>query len=263
MKKFPSFLPIFIATAVVAHGQAPQPTVEKLSDARAEKVIFLNPEYLSFAPKTKLKEGRKIPLIIYLHGAGGSGTEIRKITGQVARGLIPGLKKFVEEPCLIVAPQCSRESSKSKEKGTWEAADLEIFLEQVQEAHPEIDLKRIYLTGNSMGGYGSWMWGGHHPENFAAIAPIVGGIGRGGPKDVTPDLEKWAANLAKVPVYAFAGGQDRVVPAERSERIVAAIKKTGGKQAKIKVFPEEGHGAGRLVFSSKEFFEWMFSQKRD
>ena len=62
-----------------------------------------------------------------------------------------------------------------------------------------------------MGGYGSWAWGGKSPERFAAIAPVVGGIGPGGPKDVTPNLDQWAANLATVPVYAFAGATDRVV----------------------------------------------------
>jgi predicted esterase len=92
---------------------------------------------------------------------------------------------------------------------------------------------------------------------------VVGGIGRGGPKAVTDDLAEWAGNLAGVPVYAFAGARDRVVPAERSERMIAAIRKAGGKKAKIKVYPEEGHGAGRLVFSTREMYDWMFSQKRE
>ena len=92
---------------------------------------------------------------------------------------------------------------------------------------------------------------------------MVGGIGRGGPKAVTEDLAKWAANLARVPVYAFAGARDRVVPAERSERMIAAIRKSGGKLARLKVYPNEGHGAGQIVFSTTEMYDWMFSQKRD
>ena len=114
-----------------------------------------------------------------------------------------------------------------------------------------------------MGGYGSWAWGGHSPEHFAAIAPVSGGIGPDGPKDVTPDIEKWAANLAKVPVYAFAGANDNVVPAERSQRMIDAIRKAGGKKAKIRIYPDEGHSAGRLVFASAELFDWMFAQVRD
>ena len=104
--------------------------------------------------------------------------------------------------------------------------------------------------------------GGHSPERFAAIAPVVGGIGPDGPKDVTPDLKKWAQNLAKVPVYAFAGGKDRVVPAERSERMVAEIRKAGGKLAKIKIYPEGGHNVRQQVYNSEEFYDWMFSCSR-
>ena len=63
-------------------------------------------------------------------------------------------------------------------------------------------------------------------------------------------------------VYAFAGAKDKVVPAERSERMVSAIRKAGGKLAKIKVYPNEGHGAKRIVISSTEYYKWMFSQKR-
>ena len=161
----------------------------------------------------------------------------------------------------MVAPQCRRESETSDLRGTWEPNDLDLFLAHLFKTYPYLDADRVYLTGNSMGG--CWVWGGNSPEHFAAIAPIVGGIGRGGPKDVTPDLEKWAANLAKVPVFAYAGAKDRVVPAERSERMVAAIRKAGGKQAQILVFPDEAHGASRKVFSDQAFFDWMFSQKRN
>ncbi|MBK1876092.1 dienelactone hydrolase family protein [Pelagicoccus mobilis] len=112
-----------------------------------------------------------------------------------------------------------------------------------------------------MGGYGSWMLSTHNPEHFAAIVPIVGGIGHGGPQEVTPDLDQWASNLAKVPVYAFAGALDKVVPAERSERMVKAIRAAGGQKAKLKIYPDAGHEASRLVFSSAEFYDWMFSQR--
>jgi len=114
-----------------------------------------------------------------------------------------------------------------------------------------------------MEGYGTWAWAAHNPEHFAAIAPVVGGIGPRGPKDVTPDLAKWAAKLALVPVYAFAGAKDKVVPAERSERMIAAIRKAGGKEAKLKIYPNGGHAAGRAVFSTSEFYDWMFAQKRE
>ena len=241
--------------SVQAHKEVP--VVKTVGEELQGKTTFLNPEFLLFPEESK--KGSKLPVLIYLHGAGGVGDDLGKIRGQ-ARRVVSGIRKFRKGPCLVVAPQCLRVTPAGR--GTWTPEDLDLFLEHVKATLP-IDEKRVYLTGNSMGGYGCWVWGGHRPEHFAAIAPVVGGIGRGGPKAVTDDLAEWAANLAKVPVHAFAGAKDRVVPAERSERMIAAIRKAGGKQAKIKVYPEEGHGAGRLVFSTKEMFDWMFSQKRE
>ncbi|MBV63182.1 MAG: hypothetical protein CMP45_01565 [Rickettsiales bacterium] len=231
--------------------------VHQLNVGIRAKAKSINSDFLVFSKN--LKETKKVPLVIYLHGAGGRGNNIESITGQVAP-LWRGIVKNIDTPCIVVAPQCLREA-RGGGRGGWKYEELNEWLNQLKATLP-IDLKRIYLTGNSMGGYGSWLWGGNSPEHFAAIAPIVGGIGPGGPKDVTKELDEWAKNLAKVPVYAFAGAKDKVVPAERSERMVAAIQKAGGKLAKIKVYPNEGHGAKRLVLSSEEFYKWMFSKKR-
>ena len=245
----------FLFFSGMAFAQVNSPAVGKLSGDLAKKAKTLNPQYLVFSPK-QTPDGT-VPLVIYLHGAGGVGDNIQKIRGQAGQ-VWKGIEKFKKSPCIVVAPQASK---KARENGGWVPDDLNILLGHLK-ATLKVDEKRIYLTGNSMGGYGSWVWGGHNPEHFAAIAPVSGGIGPGGPKDVTPDVDKWAANLAKVPVFAFAGGKDRVVPAERSERMIAAIQKAGGKEAKIRIHPNEGHGAGRVVFGSAEFYEWMFSKKR-
>ena len=126
-----------------------------------------------------------------------------------------------------------------------------------------MDDRRIYLTGISMGGYGTWAWAAQDPQYFAAIAPIVGGIGREGPKAVTPEFDQWATNLARIPVYAFVGALDKTVPPERSERMIAAIQKAGGKEARLKIYPEEGHNTGRVVVADQDFYDWLFAQKRD
>ena len=231
--------------------------VHQLNDGIKEKAKSINSEFLVFSNDHKGQ--KKVPLVIYLHGAGGRGNNIEAITGQVAP-LWRGIVKNIEGPCIVVAPQCLREA-RGGGRGSWRYEELNEWLNQLKATLP-IDFNRIYLTGNSMGGYGSWLWGGNSPEHFAAIAPIVGGIGPGGPKAVTKELDKWAKNLAKVPVYAFAGAKDKVVPAERSERMVSAIREAGGKLAKIKVYPNEGHGAKRIVISSTEYYKWMFSQKR-
>ena len=238
-------------------GQKENPVVKTVGKEVGGKTTYLNPEFLLFPAEAK--KGSKLPVLIYLHGAGGVGNDLGKIRGQ-ARRVVSGIRKFRKGPCLVVAPQCLRVTPAGR--GTWTPEDLDVFLEHVKATLP-VDEKRIYLTGNSMGGYGCWVWGGHRSEHFAAIAPVVGGIGRGGPKAVTEDLAKWAANLARVPVYAFAGARDRVVPAERSERMITAIRKAGGKRAKLKIYSDEGHGAGRIVFSNEEMYDWMFSQKRE
>ena len=244
---------LFFSDSIFAQDKAP--VVGRLSGELAKNAKSLNPEHLMFLPKQKLKA--PVPLVIYLHGAGGVGDNIQKVRRQAGQ-VWEGIEKHNKTLSIVVAPQASK---KARGDGGWVPAHLNILLSHLK-ATLKIDEKRIYLTGNSMGGYGSWAWGGHNPEHFAAIAPVSGGIGPGGPKDVTPHLDKWAANLAKIPVFAFAGGKDRVVPSERSERMIAAIKKAHGKEAKIRIYPNEGHGAGRVVFGSAEFYQWMFSKKR-
>ena len=252
---FISIIPLFLLGSLFA--QREQPEVRTLDSKFSKSTKCLNPEYLLFSAKGT---GDKKPaLLIYLHGAGGVGSDVKRLQGQ-ARALLEGINQFKKGPCHIVVPQCSR-TRKVGGRGTWEASDLDLLLKGLS-ASLNFDSKRIYLTGNSMGGYGSWTWGGNSPHHFAAIAPVVGGIGPGGPKDVTTELDQWAANLAKVPVYAFAGAKDKVVPAEHSVRMVDAIKKAGGKIAKIKVYEDQGHNARQVVYSSKEFYDWMFSQKR-
>jgi len=252
---------VLASLALLVNGAIAQdegPVLGVLAPGLKEKTKSLNAQYLVFLPKGK--PGVAMPLLIYLHGAGGVGEDVHKIRGQAAR-LWQGIAKFGKGPCIVVAPQCLGKT-KDGQRSTWLPEDLNILLQHLKATLP-VDDKRIYLTGNSMGGYGTWAWAAHNPEHFAAVAPVVGGIGPGGPKDVTPNLDTWAANLAKVPLFAFAGAKDKVVPAERSERMIAAIRKAGGKEAKLKIYPDEGHGAGRLVFSSAEFYDWMFSKKRD
>jgi predicted peptidase len=255
MKTLVLFASLFIhASFAVAQNNVP--VVRTLDHRLQQETRSLNPEYLVFLPKSD--SSTNMPLLIYLHGAGGVGNDINIITREPMR-VWEGIRKFNKGPCVVVAPQCLREPSIGVDSG-WLPGDLNSLLQDLK-ANLPVDSNRVYLTGNSMGGYGTWAWGAHNPEHFAAIAPVVGGIGPGGPKDVTPDLDKWAANLAKIPVYAFAGEKDRIVPAERSERMITAIREAGGKDARLKIYPDEGHGAGQVVFSTPEFYDWMFSKR--
>ena len=211
----------------------------------------LNPEYLVSTPA--LPKGQKAKLLIYLHGSGGRGHDIQRLAMQL-RALHVGLAPH--QPTILLAPQCAR-TQQDGSPATWLPSDLNILLDHALSTLP-IDEDKVYLTGNSMGGYGTWVWGATSPERFAAIAPVAGGIGAKGPKDVTNELDLWAKSLAKVPVYAYTGGQDRVVPAEYSQRLIKMIKTAGGQTAVYKEYPQEGHGVRQIVYSSELFYQSLF-----
>lgn len=245
---------IFLLFVGVSFGQ---PTVEKLPDDLSEKTISLNPEFIVYG-KDLAEKVEKLPLLIFLHGGGGTGNNIRK----VGRGPMRFLKTIerVGERCICVVPQAAKSPRDHGEKGGWVPADLDLLLSHLKKTLP-IDKNRVYLTGSSMGGYGTFVWAAHSPDHFAALAPMVGGLGSRGPKDITPDLEEWGKNLAKVPMKAYYGALDQVVPADRGEMILKAIKKAGGKKVELTILAEEGHGAARVPYGDPEFVKWMFAQR--
>lgn len=256
MKKLLLRICAIISLTSSLNGQA---IVGKLSEDLEKKTLSLNPEFLVFG-KESLKKGEKLPLLIFLHGAGGIGNEIRRVGGQ-PRHFLKTIQK-ANERCICVAPQAMKNPMKHGEKGGWVPADLDLLLSHLKKALP-IDENRIYLTGSSMGGYGTYAWAANSPGHFAAIAPMVGGLGPGGPKDVTSKLDAWGESLAKLPMKAYYGENDRVVPADRGAMVMEVIKKAGGEKAEVIVLPGEAHGAGRVPFGDVDFVKWMFAQKKE
>ena len=253
-------IPFFLLLlASLSLTEAAEPEVLTLPEDVAGEMEFLNPDYILYRPES---EETPRPLIVYLHGAGGKGEDVDKAANNVARfrsSMTETVSDAEAVDCWITAPQCGKGTPGNM--GIWMPDDLDRFLAHLK-ATISFDPQRVYLTGTSMGGYGSWVWASHSPRHFAAVAPVVGGLGRGGPKDVSPDLEQWAKALVPIPVWAFHGAQDRVVPADRSEKMVGLIREQGGTLAKLTIYPDEGHGAGGRVFKSPEFFEWLFAQRR-
>ena len=231
--------------------------IERLPEAFAAKTNSFNSDYLVYSPK-ELEHTAALPLVIYLHGAGGVGKDISKIKRQ-ASTIVEFIQANRKEPAIVVAPQCFERADGVK--ACWQANDLNVWLAHLVATLP-IDENRIYLTGTSMGGYGTWMWCSANPEHFAAVAPLCGGLGEGGPKDITPDFDDWAKNLATVPLWAFHGGQDNVVPTDRSQRMVKAMKENGGKETKLTIYPKLGHGIARETFTDAAFYDWLFSHSR-
>ena len=108
-----------------------------------------------------------------------------------------------------------------------------------------------------MGGYGTWA--SAHPEHFAAIAPHAGGLGHGGPQDVTPDLDQWVKKLAPLPIRIVNGANDNVVPPERSERMYKILKASGSMQVELRMLPDKDHGIGSAV-ADGELYAWLLKQ---
>jgi len=113
-----------------------------------------------------------------------------------------------------------------------------------------VDEKRIYLTGLSMGGFGTWEMATRWPYRFAAIAPICGGGER-----------HWTKRFAHVPVWAFHGAKDRLIPPERSQAMVDALKKHGGNP-KLTLYPEAEHDSWTATYDNPELYDWLLQQKR-
>jgi len=206
-------------------------------------------QYLVYVPKEyEAKGDRRWPLMLFLHGAGERGTNIQRVA-------VHGPPKLVKEgrnfPFILVAPQCP-------EGERWQNDSLLKLLEQVMAEH-KVDAGRVYLTGLSMGGYGTWKLALANPEKFAAIAPICGG---GEYIDALLANRAKAAALRSLPVWAFHGAKDQVVPLEESERMVNALKKVGVKDVKLTVYPEANHDSWTETYNNPEFYEWLLKQER-
>ncbi len=232
--------------------------VETLPKVVQEKTQFLNPDYLLFSQEARDPQD-PLPLLIYLHGGGGRGNDI-SVAERKSALAVKTVQASVNEPSFIIAPQCLKGNDASK--GIWLPEDLNLLLAHLKATLP-IDEDRVYLTGHSMGGYGTWVWTATHPEHFAAVVPSAGGLGRDGPVDITPDFDQWAKSLSTVPLWAFHGAIDKTVPANRSESMVKAIKSNGGKKVKLTIYPEIGHNSANATHSNPELYHWLFKHRRN
>ena len=183
------------------------------------------------------KEGEKLPIIIFLHGAGSRGDDINVLKNNPYFNIINNHLNF---PFITVAPQCSQ--------NTW--FDMfELLKRLVYKIVTEdfTDKKRIYLMGASMGGYGTWQLAMSLPDLFAAIIPICGG-----------GMYWNASRLVNIPIWAFHGAKDTTVFKEESIKMVDAVNKCGG-QAKLTIYPENGHDAWSDTYNNPEVFHWLLS----
>jgi len=196
---------------------------------------------------------QKYPLVVCLHGGGGWGTDnVKQIEGSWAAQILMKQHNRKEYPAFIFVPQCPPGFSWGGGIPNHPGIDFLVFetISAVEEAF-EIDEKRRYVMGASLGGYGSWQFICTRPKMFAAAIPICGGG--------DPSL---AQNIVDVPVWAFHGAKDRNVPVRRSREMIEEIKKAGGNPQYTE-FPDAGHIISAQVRETPGLLDWLFVQKRD
>ena len=225
--------PLLIANVAIAEDAKPR---QKKATLNAPVNVEL--DYLLYLPKDYDSQ-ESWPLVLFLHGAGERGDNL----DQVKKHGPPKLVERGEDlPFIVVSPQCPAGR-------WWEPIELIALLDEIEKEY-KVDSNRVCLTGLSMGGFGTWRLASYAPERFAAIAPICGGG------------ERFSARqLTKMPIWAFHGGKDSVVPLDRSEAMVEAVKQYGG-EAKLTVYPEAGHDSWTATYDNPELYKWLLEHKR-
>ena len=205
--------------------------------------------YLLYLPKDyKAKSGQRWPLMFFLHGSGERGTNLSLVSKHGPPKLV---KQGRDLPFIIVSPQ-------SPSGPRWDNDAVLALLDDVIARH-RVDTNRIYLTGLSMGGFGSWSLAARYPDRFAAVAPICGG---GEVIDVKLAGRSKTEALKTLGVWAFHGGKDPTVPLEESQKMVAAFKKAGCQEVELTVYPEAGHDSWTEAYNDPKLFEWFLKHSR-
>jgi len=214
---------------------------EQLFQKEITKKVSL--KYLLYLPKGYgEKKDQKWPLMLFLHGAGERGDDINLVKKHGPPKLIDAGKEF---PFIVVSPQCPTSS-------WWpEQVDaLVALLDDVQSKYA-VDSSRVYLTGLSMGGFGTWTLACRYPDRFAALAPICGGGER-----------YLVSRLKNVPVWVFHGAKDPVVPLQSSSEMVEALKKAGGN-VQFTVYPDAQHDSWTETYNNPKLYEWFLSHRKN
>ncbi len=202
-------------------------------------------KYLLYLPQEYPASNQDWPLVLFLHGAGERGDDLNKVKIHGPAMLVA--KQNKQFPFILVSPQCP-------EEGWWSSdvqiATLDALLDDIV-ARYRVDTNRIYVTGLSMGGYGTWRLAAKYPNRFAAIAPICGD---GNPKD--------AAVLAHIPAWVFHGAKDDVVPVDKSETMVEALQAVNAHEVKFTIYPEAGQDSWTETYNNPELYDWLLTHTR-
>ena len=243
-------------TALIKAFKKQSEGLENKFEARTHKSDWVMP-YRLFQPETR----QKLPLVVYLHGSGGLGDDNLK---QMGLGNIFGTRVWAlagnqeRFPCYVAAPQTDRgwnryDFSQQPAKpvaGFGEGARMALEIVDALCREFAIDEQRIYVTGQSMGGAGTWNVITHRPNFFAAAVPCCGSIS-------TDD----GTGSISTPLWNFHGDSDRTVPVSVSRERIAARRKAGGRPLSTE-YPGVDHNVWEWAYTEPSLVTWLFSQSR-
>jgi predicted peptidase len=233
---------LLLAFAPISRADLPpNPGIQRGQTLDTKVSVPEKVNYLLYLPKDYAKDKqKKWPVLVFLHGSGERGSDLNKVKFHGPPKIVETEKKDL--PFIIVSPQCP-------ENEWWRPITVIGLVDEVL-AKYRADADRVYLTGLSMGGFGTWATACEFPDRFAAIAPICGG-----------GIPYQAQMLKNVPVWAFHGQKDQAVPFQESVIMCAAVKQFGG-DAKLTLYPEATHDSWTVTYANPELYSWLLSHKR-
>ncbi len=220
-----------------SYGVTPNQTSAEMLRVIAKTV---QSNYLIYLPEGYQDMDEKWPLLLFLHGSGERGTDLDSVAAWGPPRMIADGHTF---PFIVVSPQCPPDQ-------WWSEDVLVAMLDDLVERY-QVDEDRIYVTGLSMGGYGTWNLAAAVPDRLAAIVPICGGG--------SPDL---ASRIKDIPTWAFHGAKDEAVLLSESTKMVNALYSVGSN-VHFTVYPEAGHvDAWKKAYADPALWEWLEKQRR-
>ncbi len=238
-----TLIPLAIGVVIITNTNAADDQDKRQQEKRLEAEITRKVElgYLLYLPEEYDEaEEKQWPLLMFLHGAGETGNNLERVKMHGPPKRIEAGDDF---PFIVVSPQAPRRG--------WDPIELKALLDEVISEH-RVDEDRVYLTGLSMGGFGTWALAAEDPDRFAAIAPICGG---GNPVS--------AARIKDLPIWVFHGAKDQVVPLRSSEDMVSALKRNNAERVKFTIYPDAGHDSWTETYDNQELYDWFLEHKRE
>jgi predicted peptidase len=232
----------YIITLIIIINISNNAQVNKQTQNKFEKQITLiiPANYLLYLPPDYDKSDKIFPLVLFLHGSGERGNDLEKVKTHGIPKLISQGKDF---PFIAVSPQCPNDIF-------WNIDVLSALLDEIESKY-RVDTNRVYVTGLSMGGHGTWELAIKEPNRFAAIAPVCGWV----------DTTK-ACTIAHLPIWVFHGAKDMVVPVAAAQSIVRALKECGSN-VKLTVYPDANHDSWTETYNNEELYKWLLEQSKE